>query len=97
MIRLDPVWSDRALSVLRIIAALLFLQHGLAKHFGFPHVASFDSLQTFSLLGFAGFIESSAACCCLSVCLLARWPSSCRVKWPSLISCHMRRGASFRY
>ncbi len=57
MIRLDPVWSDRALSVLRIIAALLFLQHGLAKHFGFPHVASFDSLQTFSLLGFAGFIE----------------------------------------
>ncbi len=57
MIRLDPVWSDRALSVLRIIAALLFLQHGLAKHFGFPHVASFDNLQTFSLLGFAGFIE----------------------------------------
>jgi putative oxidoreductase len=57
MIRLDPIWSDRALSVLRIVAALLFLQHGLAKHFGFPHVANFDNLQTFSLVGFAGFIE----------------------------------------
>jgi putative oxidoreductase len=57
VIRLDPIWSDRALSVLRIITALLFLQHGLAKHFGFPHVASFDNLQVFSLLGLAGAIE----------------------------------------
>jgi putative oxidoreductase len=57
VIRLDPIWSDRALSVLRIITALLFLQHGLAKHFGFPHVASFDKLQVFSLLGLAGAIE----------------------------------------
>ena len=57
MFRLDPIWSDRALSVLRIITALLFLQHGLAKHFGFPHVANFDKLQVFSLLGLAGAIE----------------------------------------
>ncbi|MGA6964671.1 MAG: DoxX family membrane protein, partial [Xanthobacteraceae bacterium] len=57
MFRLDPIWSDRALSVLRIITALLFLQHGLAKHFGFPHVASFDKLQVFSLVGLAGAIE----------------------------------------
>jgi putative oxidoreductase len=57
MFQLDPIWSGRALSVLRIIAALLFLQHGLAKHFGFPHVASFDKLQVFSLLGLAGAIE----------------------------------------
>jgi putative oxidoreductase len=57
MIKLDPVWSDRMLSVLRIVTALLFLQHGLAKHFGFPHVASFDNLQVFSLVGLAGAIE----------------------------------------
>jgi putative oxidoreductase len=57
MFKLDPIWSDRALSVLRIITALLFLQHGLAKHFGFPHVASFDKLQVFSLVGLAGAIE----------------------------------------
>ncbi len=29
-------WQPRLLSVLRIVAALLFLQHGLVKLFGFP-------------------------------------------------------------
>jgi putative oxidoreductase len=57
MIHVDPVWSDRMLSVLRIVAALLFLQHGLAKLVGFPHVASFDNLQLLSLIGLAGAIE----------------------------------------
>ena len=50
-------WSPRMLSVLRIIVALLYLQHGLAKHFAFPHVAMFDNLQPFSLVWFAGVIE----------------------------------------
>jgi putative oxidoreductase len=55
--QIDPIWSDRMLSVLRIIAALLFLQHGLAKYFGFPHVAAFDNLKVLSLVGLAGAIE----------------------------------------
>jgi len=50
-------WSPRLLSVLRIVAALLFLQHGLAKLLGFPHVAAFDNLKLISLLGLAGIIE----------------------------------------
>jgi putative oxidoreductase len=29
-------WATRSLSILRIIAGLLFLQHGLQKHMGFP-------------------------------------------------------------
>jgi putative oxidoreductase len=29
-------WSPRILSVLRIVAGLLFLEHGLSKLFGFP-------------------------------------------------------------
>ena len=45
------------LSVLRIVAALLFLEHGLAKLLGFPHVAMFDNLQLVSLIGLAGVIE----------------------------------------
>jgi len=57
MIKVDPFWSERALSVLRIITALLFLQHGLAKLLGFPHVAMFDNLQPLSLIGAAGVIE----------------------------------------
>jgi putative oxidoreductase len=54
---LNQRWSERMLSVLRVVVALLFLQHGLAKFFGFPHVAAFDNLQYFSLLGLAGLIE----------------------------------------
>ena len=50
-------WSPRLLSVLRIMTALLFLQHGTAKFFGFPHVAYFDNLQFMSLLGAAGVLE----------------------------------------
>ena len=50
-------WSPRLLSVLRIVAALLFLQHGFAKLLHFPHVAMFDQLQLFSLIGLAGIIE----------------------------------------
>jgi putative oxidoreductase len=33
---LNHQWSERMLSVLRIIVGLLFLEHGLAKIFGFP-------------------------------------------------------------
>jgi putative oxidoreductase len=50
-------WAPRFLSVLRIVVGLLFMQHGLAKLFGWPHVAMFDTLQTFQLLWFAGIIE----------------------------------------
>jgi putative oxidoreductase len=31
------VWTPRVLSILRIIAALLFLAHGIQKIFGFPN------------------------------------------------------------
>ena len=50
-------WSPRMLSILRVVVGLDFLQHGLAKYFGFPHVAAFDNLQVFSLLGLAGALE----------------------------------------
>ncbi|HEX4616518.1 MAG TPA: DoxX family protein [Stellaceae bacterium] len=54
---LDHQSSERMLSVLRIIVGLLFVEHGLSKLVGFPHVVMFDKLQFFSLLGLAGFIE----------------------------------------
>jgi putative oxidoreductase len=50
-------WSPRLLSVLRIMTALLFLQHGTAKYLGFPQVAAFDNLQFLSLLGASGVLE----------------------------------------
>ena len=50
-------WSPQLLSIFRIMVGLLFLQHGMAKLFGFPHVAMFDNVQIFSLLGVAGILE----------------------------------------
>jgi putative oxidoreductase len=50
-------YAPHAQGLLRIAAALLFMQHGAAKLFGAPHVAMFDGLQLFSLLGAAGVLE----------------------------------------
>lgn len=50
-------WTPRLLGILRIIAGFLYLQHGTAKLFGAPHVAMFDGLQVFSLMGVAGILE----------------------------------------
>ncbi|WP_442753596.1 DoxX family protein [Methylocystis sp. JAN1] len=43
--------------LLRIATALLFLQHGTAKLFGYPHVAMFDKMNLLSALGAAGVLE----------------------------------------
>lgn len=50
-------WRPQLLSVLRIVTALLFIPHGTAKLFGWPHVAYFDNLEIFSLMGVAGLLE----------------------------------------
>jgi putative oxidoreductase len=46
-------WSPYALSILRIVAALLFLEHGLQKYIGFPSAGPPMS----SLLWVQGAIE----------------------------------------
>jgi putative oxidoreductase len=51
------LWTPRFLGIMRIVVGLLFLQHGLAKLFGWPHVANFDNLHAFQLVWFAGIIE----------------------------------------
>ncbi|HVO01893.1 MAG TPA: DoxX family protein [Candidatus Cybelea sp.] len=53
-VRLDA-WAPHLRSVLRIMTALLFVEWGTRKLFGFP--APFP-VQTFSLLWFAGIIET---------------------------------------
>jgi len=52
-------WAPRVLSILRIVAALLLLQHGLSKFFGFPmpFPTGRTAPEMFSLLWFAGVIE----------------------------------------
>jgi putative oxidoreductase len=46
-------WRPQALSILRIIIGLLFLQHGLQKYFGFPSAGP----QMTTLLYAQGIIE----------------------------------------
>lgn len=50
------VWSDRARSVLRIVAGLLFMSHGMQKLLGFPAPAT-HPFQLLTLSGFAGVLE----------------------------------------
>ncbi len=50
-------WTPQFLALLRIVSAYLFLQHGTAKLLGVPHVAMFDNLDLFSLIGLAGVLE----------------------------------------
>ncbi len=51
------VWGPRLLSVLRIVAALLFIEHGTQKLFGFPVVGPNGIATLASLPGIAGLLE----------------------------------------
>jgi putative oxidoreductase len=50
-------WTPRALSVLRIVAGLLIIQHGMGKILGFPAYPMYANVQLISLSGVAGIIE----------------------------------------
>src|SRR5437762_416277 len=50
-------WAPRALGLLRIVTAFLFIQHGTAKLFHVPHIAMMDGVQLMSLVGIAGVLE----------------------------------------
>ena len=57
--RLETTWSNWSpwlLGILRIVAAVLFMEHGTSKLFGFPPFPM-GEVQLFSLLGLAGILE----------------------------------------
>lgn len=53
---LETVWAPRLLGVLRIVAAILFIEHGTQKLLGFPP-SERPMPELFTLLWFAGFLE----------------------------------------
>src|SRR6202012_2058861 len=52
---IPAAWSPYLLSVLRIVAALEFLQHGTAKYLKFPAVKMYENFNAVSPAGVAGF------------------------------------------
>lgn len=63
---LSAIWEPRVLSIVRFVVGLLFLEHGTAKLFGFPHSEMFDHMALTSIVGVSGIIEFVAG---LLVCL----------------------------
>jgi putative oxidoreductase len=53
---LESVWAPRVLSILRIVAALLFLEHGTSKLLGFPP-SDHSGPEFLSLSWIAGALE----------------------------------------
>lgn len=50
-------WAPQVLSVLRIAAALLFMQHGTQKLLDFPSTGEPNELALMSIVGVAGILE----------------------------------------
>jgi putative oxidoreductase len=51
-------WAPYLLSVLRIVAAFLFIAHGTQKLFGWPSTEPQQTVPLFSLMGLAGVLET---------------------------------------
>lgn len=52
-----PTWTPRLLSVLRIVAAFLFMAHGAQKLFGIPTPLQGGGPPLISLFGMSGILE----------------------------------------
>lgn len=50
-------WQPHCLAALRIVAALLFIEHGTSKLWGWPYVEGLSNLPPFTLFWTAGVIE----------------------------------------
>jgi putative oxidoreductase len=52
-------WNSRVLSILRIVVALLFIEHGMQKLFGFPPATPpRPTVELMSQFGLAGVLET---------------------------------------
>ena len=88
-------FSPYMLAVLRIVTALLFMEHGTQKLLGLPP-GSFPQPPVFSLSGLAGILEMVGGVMILTACSPEQWLSFWRGKWLSPTSSAMPQRVSFR-
>lgn len=50
-------WSPQVLSIMRIAAALLFMEHGTMKLLDYPPTGEYADLELMSIVGVAGILE----------------------------------------
>lgn len=55
--QIDDKWTCPAIGTLRIVTALLFLEHGTSKIFSFPYSAAMSGPPEWSLVWVAGIME----------------------------------------
>jgi putative oxidoreductase len=55
---IDEIWTARVLSLLRIVTALVFMEHGTAKLFGFPPSPYPPMHSLMTLMGASGILEA---------------------------------------
>ena len=85
-------WRPYVLSILRIVVALLFLEHGLSKVFGFPTPGP---QHLHGLIILAAFLETVGSALLLLGVYKELWRSSSPARWRSPISWRTRRAGSF--
>ena len=54
----NSTWAPRALGILRIVVAFLFVQHGTLKLFGVPAAEGMGAVELMSIYGLAGILEA---------------------------------------
>ncbi len=55
---LETLWAPRVLSIVRVVSALIFMEHGTQKLLNFPpNPPGRATVELFSLYGFAGSLE----------------------------------------
>jgi putative oxidoreductase len=93
---IPAAWSPYLLSVLRIVAALEFLQHGTAKYLKFPTVKMYENFNPVSPVGVAGFFELIGSLFLLVGLFSRFWAFFMSGVMPSVTSWPTRLGASTR-
>jgi putative oxidoreductase len=90
---LQTVWAPRVLSILRIVAALIFMEHGTQKLLGFPPLDR-PAPEVMSLSWVAGVLELFGGALLVLGLSPARWRSCCPARWRSPIGSRTRHRAS---